>query len=57
MIGGQGAEKFKLRLKNTLLEISLKSENYDLMTEFDFQSVVQSVKAHQAEWTSIKRIT
>jgi hypothetical protein len=54
MIGGQGTDKFKLKLKNTLREISLKSENYDLMTEFDFQSVIQFVKAHQGEWTHVK---
>jgi hypothetical protein len=42
--------------KNSLPELFICSDDYDFISEFDFQTLSEFVKAHQGEWTSLGNI-
>jgi hypothetical protein len=42
--------------KNKLPELFLSSDDYDFISEFDFQALSEFITAHTGEWTSITNI-
>jgi hypothetical protein len=58
IIGWKCNEKYKLKAKNKPPNITLATtHNYTLLCQFNFNALIEFIKAHQGEWCKLENIT